>query len=88
MLGLAWAPWLAAPLRSLLRLVARRRTTRICFAWAGWSRRVVDPGTSEGNADVAHGVRSHEGRWTPGGRGDFVAATRVLLLVSNGGSRD
>ena len=34
-LGLAWAPWLAAPLRSLLRLAARRGTSRICFAW-GW----------------------------------------------------
>ena len=64
-------------LRSLLRLVARRRTTRMFSGGAGRSRRVVDPGTSDGNADAAYGVRSHEGRWTPGGRGDFAAATRV-----------
>ena len=48
----------------------------------------MDPGTSEGNADAAHGVRPHEGCRTPEGRDDFVAATSVLLLVSYGGSRD
>ena len=32
--------------------------------------------TSEGNADSPHGIHSHEGRWTPGGRGDFTTATR------------
>ena len=41
-------------------------------------------GTSVGNADAAHGMRSHGGRWTSGGRNDFAAATRVLLLVSHG----
>ena len=30
----------------------------------------------------------NEGRRTPGGRGDFAAATRVVLLVLDGGSRD
>ena len=48
----------------------------------------MDPGISEGNADTAHGVRSHEGGWTREGRGDFAAVTRVLLLVSHGGSRN
>ena len=48
----------------------------------------MNPGTSEGNADAVHGVRSHEERWTPGGRGDFKTATKVLLLVSYGVSRD
>ena len=47
----------------------------------------MDPGTSEGNADAAHGVRSHERRWISGGRGDFAEAIRVLLLVSHGDSR-
>ena len=47
----------------------------------------MDPGTSEGNADANHGVRSHDGCWTPRGRGDFSAALRVLL-VSHGGLRD
>ena len=55
---------------------------------AGWSKRVVDPGTSEGNADAAHGMRSHKGSWTPQGRDDFAAATRVLLLVLHGGLRN
>ena len=40
-------------------------------------RRVVDSGTSEGNADAAHGMRSHKGSWTPEGRDDFAAATMV-----------
>ena len=48
----------------------------------------MDPGTSEGNADAAHGVRLHEGRGTPGRRGDSTVATRVLLVVLHGGSRD
>ena len=26
----------------------------------------MNPGTSEANADAAHGVRSHQGRWTSG----------------------
>ena len=33
-------------------------------------------------------MHSHEGRWTPGGRGDFAATTKVSFLVSHGGSRD
>ena len=48
----------------------------------------MDPGTSKRNVDAAHGMRSHEGSWKPEGCGDFVAATRILLLVSHGGSRD
>ena len=48
----------------------------------------MDPETSQGNANTAHGVRSREGRWTPRGRGDFAATTRVFLLVSHGSSRD
>ena len=55
---------------------------------AGRSRRAVDLGISQENADATHGMRSHEDGWTPGGRGDFAAATRVLSLVSHGGSRD
>ena len=55
---------------------------------AGWLRRVVDPETSKEDANKAYGMRSHKGRWTPGGHGDFAAATRPLLLVSHGGSRD
>ena len=37
---------------------------------------VVDPGTSVGSADAAHGVRSDEGRWTRG-----VVATLQWLQV-------
>ena len=48
----------------------------------------MDPETSERNADAAHGVRSREGRWTPGGCGDFPKAIRKLFLVAHGGSRD
>ena len=48
----------------------------------------MDSRTSVGNADAAHGVRSHQGRWTTGGRDDFAAATRVFFLVSHGDSRD
>ena len=48
----------------------------------------MDPGTNEGDEDAARGLRSHEGRWTPGGRGDLAAATTILFLVSHGGSRD
>ena len=34
--------------------------------------------------DAANGMRSHEECWTPGGRGNFPAATKVLFLVSLG----
>ena len=44
----------------------------------------MNPRTNGRNTDAAHGIRSHEGRWTPGGRGDFAAATRVLFLASHG----
>ena len=65
-------------------------TTAVGFVLrgAGWSRRVVDPEKSEGNAYAAYGMHSQEGRWKPGVRGDFAATTRVLLMVSHGGSRD
>ena len=37
---------------------------------------------------MAHGMHPHEGRWTSGGRGDFAAATRVLLQVLRGSSHE
>ena len=37
---------------------------------------------------LPHSMRSNKERWTAGDRGNFAAATRVMLLVSKGGSRD
>ena len=67
---------------------AMRDNQDLFLGGAGWSRHFVDPGTSEGNADAAHGVRSHEGHWAPGGLGDFAAAKSILFLVSHEDSRD
>ena len=46
----------------------------------------MDPGKNEATAGADRGMRSPEGSWTSGGRGDFTANTRVLLLVLHGGS--
>ena len=72
-LGLARAPWLAAPLPSNSGEAQRRFVSR----GAGWSRHVVDAGTSKENVDAARGLRSHEGCWKSGGRGDLVTAARI-----------
>ena len=44
----------------------------------------MDP-QSKGNADAAQGVRSHEGRWTPGDRGEVLHFD--YLYVGDSGSR-
>ena len=42
----------------------------------------MGPGTSEGNADAAHGVRYHEGRWKPRGCDDLAVTIYIRLLLS------
>ena len=58
------------------------------FAWSWMVKTYYRSRSKRRKCISAHGVCSHEGRWTPEGRGNFAAATRLMLLVSHGNSRD